>query len=147
MLGAIQHLADVVVAGDGGHAEQGLAVRASLPRRQGPLMGQERRAAHEEQRERRQADVRHCVGTDGQRSFATVRQTGTDRTQIGNVVLKGTHTAPESWFAACCKAGVAKMAPSDEESPPRWRLRLTYKGRDHHSERDSVALRTAVDGG
>ena len=50
--GAIQHLADIVVAGNGRHAEQGLAVRASLPLRQGPLMGQERRAAHEEQRER-----------------------------------------------------------------------------------------------
>ena len=50
--GTIQHLADVVVAGDGGDAEQGLAVRASVPLRQGPLVRQERGAAHEEQRER-----------------------------------------------------------------------------------------------
>src|ERR1700759_854691 len=44
--GTIQHLADVIVTGDGGDAEQALAVRASLPRRQGTLMGQERGAAH-----------------------------------------------------------------------------------------------------
>ena len=44
--GAIQHLADVIVAGDGGNAEQGLAVGASLSLRQDALMRQERRAAH-----------------------------------------------------------------------------------------------------
>jgi len=141
--GAIQHLADVIVAGEGGDAEQGLAVRAPLPRRQGPLMGQERRAAHEEQRERRQADVRHRVGAHGQWPFAPVGQTGTDRAQIGNAVFKGTHTASESWFAARCKAGVARMAPSDEESYASWRLRLTREDTDHNSERNSVALRTA----
>src|SRR3954454_9120132 len=54
--GAIQHLADVVVAGDGGRVEQTLAVRAALPLRQGALMRQEGRTAHEEERERRQAD-------------------------------------------------------------------------------------------
>jgi hypothetical protein len=142
--GAIQHLADVVVAGDGGDAEQGLAVRAPLPLRQDALMRQERRAAHEEERERKQADVRHRVGADRQRPFATVGQTGADRAQIGNAVLKDTHTASESWFAARRKAGVATMAPSDEENHAWWRLRLTHQDTDHHSERDSVALRTAA---
>jgi len=142
--GAIQYLADVIVAGDGGDAEQGLAVRAALSLRQDALMRQERRAAHEEQRERRQADIRHRVGADRQRRLATVGQTGADRAQIGNAVLKDTHTASESCFAARRKAAVATMAPSDEENHAWWRLRLTHEDTEHHSERDSVALRTAA---
>jgi hypothetical protein len=141
--GAIQHLADGVVVGDGGHAEQGPAVRASSPLRQGTLMGQERRTAHEEERGRGQADVRHRVGADGQRPLATVGETGTNRAQIGNAVLKSIHTAPESWFADRRKAVVAKTAPSDKQSRASWRLRLTHEDMDHQSERDSVALRIA----
>jgi hypothetical protein len=37
----IQHLADIVVAGDGRHGEQGLAVRAALSLREGALVRQE----------------------------------------------------------------------------------------------------------
>jgi hypothetical protein len=85
-----QHLADVVVAGDGGHAEQTLAVRAALPLRQGALMRQEGRTAHEEERERRQADVRHRIAAARLRPFAPVGKIGTDRAQFGNAVFKGT---------------------------------------------------------
>jgi hypothetical protein len=47
--GAVQHEADVIVGGDGRHAEQGLAVRPALAAGQRALMRQERRASHEEQ--------------------------------------------------------------------------------------------------
>jgi hypothetical protein len=123
--GAIQHLADVIVAGDGGHGEQGLAVRTALPLRQGALMGQERRTAHEEERERGQADIGHRVCAAGQRSFATIGKTGTDRAQFANVFLKGTHTSSESEFAARRKAAAGDSGPSAEEGCAEWHLRLT----------------------
>src|ERR1017187_3931622 len=45
-------------------------------------MGQERRAAHEEDRECRQADVRHRVVVATRRPLALVRQTGADPLQF-----------------------------------------------------------------
>ena len=123
--GAIQHLADVIVAGDGGNAEQGLAVGASLSLRQDALMRQERRAAHEEQGERRQADVRHRAAVARQRPFAPVGETGTDLAQPGDAFLKGTHTSPESNFAARRKARVAQTVPSDQESRAGWHSQPT----------------------
>ena len=88
-------------------------------------MRQERRAAHEEEGERRQADVRHRVSADGQRPFAPVGETGTDLAQFGNAFLKGTHASSESRFAARRKARVAETALSDEKSRAWWHLRLT----------------------
>ena len=126
--GTVQHLADVVVAGNGGDAEQGLAVRAPLPLRQGALVRQEGRAAHEEQRERGQADVGHRVGAGRQRPFAPVGQTGTDRAQRRDACLKGVHTPPESRFAVRRKPISRRAAPSEAKTQPVWQLRLT--GRD-----------------
>jgi hypothetical protein len=123
--GTIQHLADVVVAGGGGNGEQRLAVRASLSLCQAALIRQERRATHEEQRERGEADIRHRVGADGQRPFAPVGETGTDLPQRGNAFLKGTHASSESRFAARRKAVIVETVPSERESRPWWHWGLT----------------------
>ena len=82
--GAVQHQADVVVGGDCRHAEQGLAVGPALPPLQRPLVCQKRRASHEEQRERREADVGHGVVALTARSLALVWKTGADRAQLGD---------------------------------------------------------------
>src|SRR5258706_4544664 len=59
----IQHVPNVIIARDFGHPEQRLAIRSPMPRplRQMPLMGEKRRALHEEHRKRRHADIRHRV--------------------------------------------------------------------------------------
>jgi hypothetical protein len=46
--GGIQYLADIGIRWNGGHAEQGLAVRPALALFQCALMAQERGASHEE---------------------------------------------------------------------------------------------------
>ena len=112
---AIQHLADMVVAGDGGHAEQGLAVRAALSLRQDALMRQEGRTADEEERECGQPDIRHRVCAAGQRPFAPVGKTSTDRAQPGNAFLNDTHTPPESRFAGRRKASASDPGPPRED--------------------------------
>src|SRR5215813_9481536 len=48
----VQHVANVIVAGDLGDPKQALAIRAPVPMLQPPLMRQERRALHKEHRER-----------------------------------------------------------------------------------------------
>jgi len=57
----IEHRADVVVGRDLVHRKQRLAVRAAAPALKRALLGQERRALHEERRERRHADVAHRI--------------------------------------------------------------------------------------
>ena len=57
----VQQRPDMIVAGDLVQAEQRLAIRPPLSLLQTALMRQERRALHEEQGKRRQADVRHRV--------------------------------------------------------------------------------------
>jgi len=52
----------LAIAGNFAHPEQRLAVRPALAGLQMTLMRQERRALHEERRERRQAEIRHVVG-------------------------------------------------------------------------------------
>ena len=79
--GAVQHQADVVVGGDRRHGEQRLAVRSAEALLQRALMRQERRASHEEDRERRQTNVRHRVIAVTPRSFALVGKTGADFSQ------------------------------------------------------------------
>jgi hypothetical protein len=97
--GPIQHQADVIVARDGGDAEQRLAVRATLPLRQMALVRQEGWAAHAEQRKRGQADVGHRIGAGRRRAFAPVGKTRTDQAQLRDPFLKGVHASPESTFA------------------------------------------------
>src|SRR4051794_7376986 len=58
----VEHGADMVVGRDGRHPEQALAVRHLPPVLQRALVGEERLALQEEQREGRQADIRHAVG-------------------------------------------------------------------------------------
>ena len=94
--GAVQHQADVVVGGDRRHAEQRLAVRSAVPFRQRPLMRQERRASHEEDRECRQADVGHRIVVVTAWSRALVRKTGADLAQLAYQFLNGAHSATES---------------------------------------------------
>ena len=94
--GAIQHPADVVVARDRGHAEQRLAVRPAVALLQRALVRQERRAAHEEKRERRQADIGHREVALARRSLAPVGKTGTDAFQISDQVFKAGHPGSES---------------------------------------------------
>ena len=57
----IEHVADMIVAGDSRHAEQCLAIGAALPgaRTELTLMRQKRRALHEERRKGRHPDVGH----------------------------------------------------------------------------------------
>jgi hypothetical protein len=60
---AVQHLPDVVVAGNRRHPQQGLRVRPPATLRQRPLMRQKRRALHEKYRERRKPDIGHRIPT------------------------------------------------------------------------------------
>ena len=57
----VQQCPDMIVAGDPVEAEQRLAIRPPLSLLQTALVRQERRALHEEQGKRRQADIRHRV--------------------------------------------------------------------------------------
>ena len=91
---AVQHQADVVVGGDRRHAEQRLAVRPTVPLRQRLLMPKERRASHEEDRKRRQTNVRHCVVAVAPRASALVVQTGADFAQRPDHVCNGAHPRP-----------------------------------------------------
>ena len=102
--GAVQHQADVVVGGDRRHAEQRLAVRSAVAFLQRPLMRQERRASHEEDRERRQADVGHCIVAVTRRSLAPVRDTGTDLAQLLDQLRYGAHPALESTIESGAQA-------------------------------------------
>ena len=111
---AVEHLADVVVARNRRHAEQGLAVRPAVPLRQRPLVPQERRALHEEHRERRQADVRHGVAVA--RPLALVLKPGTDLFQFRQQFLQCAHAAVESHFTRPRKAPF--MTPSQFNAPP-----------------------------
>src|ERR1700693_387921 len=93
---AVLHQADVVVGGDRRHAQQRLAVRPTVALRQRLLMPKERRASHEEDRERRQTDVRHCIVVVAPRAFALVGQTGADLAQRPDHVRNGAPPALES---------------------------------------------------
>jgi hypothetical protein len=59
-------------------------------------MGLERRTAHEEDRECRQANVRHRVVVVTARPFALVRQTGADPFQFRYRFINEAHPAVES---------------------------------------------------
>ena len=93
--GAVQHQADVVVGGDRRHGEQRLAVRLAEALLQRALMRQERRASHEEDRERRQTDVGHREITVMPRSLALVGKTGADLAQRPDQLRNGAHPALE----------------------------------------------------
>lgn len=94
--GTIQHLADIGVRWNGGHAEQGLAIRPAVSLFQRALMAQERGASHEEHRERREADVGHGVFAVTAWPFALVRKAGANAFQLSDQGLQDGHGAIES---------------------------------------------------
>lgn len=75
----VEHRADMIVAGDFPHLEQRPAVRWALPFEQPALMGEKRWALHEEDRERRHADIGH--GVMAVAAAPLVRRRGADATQ------------------------------------------------------------------
>jgi hypothetical protein len=92
----VQHQPNIRIGRDGGHTEQGLAVRPAVPLLQRALMAQERGASHEKDREVREADVSHGVLAVVARSFAPVRKIGADSSQLSEQGLQGGHKACES---------------------------------------------------
>ena len=94
--GAVEHQADVGIARDGSHAEQGLTVGPALSFLQRPLVREERWTAHEEHRERRQTDVGHAVFPVAALAPTTIGQTGADVFQLGNQRSQGVHGGIES---------------------------------------------------
>ena len=107
---AIQHQADVVIGGDSRHADQGLAVRPAVSPLQRPLMRQERRTSHEEQRERREADVAHCVVAI---AGGPLRGSGRPAQTVPNWAIKSSTTITPMWnqgsspdtTKSCCMMG------------------------------------------
>jgi hypothetical protein len=132
---AVEHQADVGIARDGGHAEQGLAVRPALPFLQRPLVRQERRATHEEHRERGQTDVGHAVCPVAARALPLIRQTGADVFQSATKEAKAFTTASSQrhgraarqnrhsrWdettkSETCCKSDSVRPASGGKEQP------------------------------
>jgi hypothetical protein len=60
--GRVEHVSDVIVAGDLGDTEQAGAIGVPMAFLELALVGQEGRALHEEHRERRHAEVAHGIG-------------------------------------------------------------------------------------
>src|SRR5277367_5962246 len=123
--GTVQHQADVVVRGDRRDAEQGLAVRPALAALPCPLVLQEGGATHEEQRERRQADVGHAVVAGAARSLALVGKTGADRVQLGDEGLDHTHTDVESTSEPQYKKNLPNAVADCHETHNMWQIGLS----------------------
>jgi hypothetical protein len=96
-LDRIKHGADVVVARDVDHLEQRLVIRAALAFEQLALMGEKRRALHEEDREGPHPDVRHCELAVAPAPF--VRQAGADAAHGRDERFKQFHAMVESVFS------------------------------------------------
>jgi hypothetical protein len=93
----VEHVADVVVAGDFGDAEQTGAVGAAMAFLELPLMRQERRALHEEHRKGRHSDVSHAVGRVD--TTALVREPVQAAAQRSEQGIERTHARQESHSA------------------------------------------------
>jgi hypothetical protein len=98
--GSVEHLTDMRIGWNFGHSEQRLAIRPSVAFFKPSLIIQERRASHEEQRERRQSDVGHCVRPVTAGVLAPIGKPGTDTAQFADQGLEDGHTAIESNFGA-----------------------------------------------
>jgi hypothetical protein len=118
--GSVQHVSDVIVAGDLRDAVQALAVGPPEPFLEPPLMGQEGRALHVKHRERRHPDLAHAIAHV--QSTPLVRepvQASAQRTKQG---LQRTHRS----------SGILLRTPRESlmARPPRvssnlWHSRLT----------------------
>ncbi len=95
-IGAVEHVADVIVGRDFLDAEQGLAVRAALALLQRPLEGEERRALHEEHGEGRKPEIGHADITAA--TLARVREGGADGLQAQEKRRQKHHPQAESFF-------------------------------------------------
>jgi hypothetical protein len=120
----IQHQTDIGVARDRRDAEQGFAVRPAMALRQRALMRQERRASHEEGRERRQADIRHRIVAVAQRPLAPVWKTGADLTQRPDQVLNGAHPAEESTIKSQRKTKSRRTLQRNQSIHRMWYIGL-----------------------
>lgn len=127
-LGAVEHQADIGVGWNGGHAEQGLAVRPAMSFGERALMAQERGASHEKHRERRETDVGQGVFTITARSLAPIRQTGADSFQLSDQGLQGRHRGIESKIAPRRQAKSSRIPAESEETRGPWHFRLTLTG-------------------
>ena len=134
--GAVEHVADVGVGWDFRDAEQGLAVGASVAFVQPALVGEERGAAHEEHRERRQSDVGHRVGETARRLLAPIGQAGAGRSEVANQGFEDAHAASESETQPRRQGET-----SDGRSNPRrvWQIGLS-EGRANGEKRSQLEL-------
>ena len=122
---AVQHLANMGVSRNGGHAEQGLAVRPAMPLGQCALMAEERRASHEEHRERREPDVGHGVFAVTAWSFAPVREAGANACQFSDQGLQDRHGGIESKIVPCRQAKSSSVLGGDAKIRELLHFRLT----------------------
>lgn len=133
--GPVQHQPDVVVRGDGRHAEQGLAIGPALAVLQPALMRQERRAAHEEQREGRKTDVAHRVIAIAPRPAAPVGKTGADRAKLGDQLRHDAHIRLESSRESRRKRKLPDDAAGCAKAHQVLQIRLARLARRHHTAR------------
>ena len=142
----VQQRPDMIVAGDPVQAEQRLAVRAPLSLLQTALVRQERRALHEEQGKRRQADVRHRIARIA--SLPEVRQRVAAPAQCPEIC---TWSETPAWFRT--KLSVASDASialsfsdvSDAHhfftSPSRSSDNLDYRANPPHGRNTDIGCR------
>jgi hypothetical protein len=123
--GAIQHQADIGIGWNGGHAEQGLAVRSAVSRGQRALMAQEGGASHEKHRERREANVGHRVFAVAARPFALIRKAGANVFQLGDQGLQDRHATIEPKIAPRRQAKSSPVPGEDAEIRELLLFRLT----------------------
>src|SRR5208282_4881663 len=123
-----QHQADIIVARDRGHAEQGLAIRSAMSLLQRALMGQKGRAAHEKHRERGETDIGHGVFAVTARAGAPVGQAGADIGQFGDQGLQGGHRAIESKTESRRQAKSSRALAQNAEFRGVLQFRLALAG-------------------
>src|SRR5882757_2625871 len=121
----VQHLANIGVGRDRGHAKQGLTVRPAVSLGQCSLMTQERRASHEKHRERRKANVGHRVFAVTAWPFALVREAGANVLQLGDQGLQDRHEAIESKIVPRRQAKSSPALDANAKSRELWPFRLT----------------------
>jgi hypothetical protein len=125
-LGRIEHVANMIVAGNLGDREQARAVRASMPKLEPPLMRKKRRALHEKHRERRHPDVAHSIGRiDPATLVRKAIQASSQRTEEG---FKGPHPLTESdsrrFENPLSARRVKPPHPGSPTPPPQLQLRF-----------------------
>src|SRR6202040_2966879 len=106
--------------------EQRLTVRPPVAPRQHPLMSQERRTSHEEQRKRRHADISHRVEALLPRSLPSVRKTSADLPQIRDEALQRAHPSVESRVESQHKHNLLDIVQTSHKTYYMWQIGLTH---------------------